>query len=40
MNRRTKTAFGEHLLNQIKQAEFSQEAFYKAVGIGKPNFYP
>ena len=39
MNRRTKTAFGEYLVNQIRQAGLSQEAFYKAVGIGKPYFY-
>ena len=39
MNRRTKTAFGEFLVDEIKQAGISQEEFYTAVGIKKPYFY-
>ena len=39
MNRRTKTAFGEFLVGEIKQAGISQEEFYTAVGIKKPYFY-
>ena len=39
MNRRTKTAFGEFLVGEIKQAGISQEKFYTAVGIKKPYFY-
>lgn len=39
MKRRTKTAFGEFLVNEIRQAGMSQEEFYNAVGIKKPYFY-
>lgn len=39
MNRRQKTAFGEFLVEQIKEAEMSQEEFYTAVKIKKPYFY-
>ncbi len=39
MNRRTKTAFGEFLVSEIRKAEISQEEFYTAVGIKKPYFY-
>lgn len=39
MKRRTKTAFGEFLVNEIRRADMSQEEFYNAVGIKKPYFY-
>ena len=39
MNRRNKTAFGEFLVGEIRQAGLSQEDFYTAVGIKKPYFY-
>ena len=39
MNKRTKTAFGEFLVGEIRQAGLSQEEFYTAVGIKKPYFY-
>ena len=39
MKRRTKTAFGEFLVAEIRQAGMSQEEFYIAVGIKKPYFY-
>lgn len=39
MTKRQKTAFGEFLVQEIKRAGMSQEAFYIAVGIAKPTFY-
>lgn len=39
MTKHQKTAFGEFLVQEIKKAGMSQEAFYKAVGITKPYFY-
>ena len=39
MAKRQKTAFGEFLVHEIKNASMSQEAFYNAVGIKKPYFY-
>lgn len=39
MRKRKKTAFGDYLVQEIKKAGISQEAFYKAVGITKPYFY-
>ena len=39
MTKHQKTAFGEYLVQEIKKAGMSQEAFYKAVGITKPYFY-
>ena len=39
MTKRQKTAFGEFLVQEIKKANMSQEAFYNAVGIKKPYFY-
>ena len=39
MVKRKKSAFGEFLVQEIKNAEMSQESFYKAVGIAKPYFY-
>lgn len=39
MSRRQKTAFGEYLVEQIREADMSQEEFYNAVGIRKPYFY-
>ena len=39
MKRRTKTAFGEFLAEEIRQAGMTQEEFYTAVGIKKPYFY-
>ncbi len=39
MKRRQKTAFGQFLVEQIKQAGMSQEDFYRAVEIKKPYFY-
>lgn len=39
MAKRQKTAFGEFLVQEIKSAGMSQEAFYNAVGIAKPTFY-
>lgn len=39
MSRRQKTAFGEYLVEQIREAGMSQEEFYNAVGIRKPYFY-
>ena len=39
MNKRQKTAFGEYLVEQIKEAQMSQEEFYNSVGIKKPYFY-
>ena len=39
MTKHQKTAFGEFLVQEIKKAGMSQEAFYKAVGIKKPYFY-
>ena len=39
MPKHQKTAFGEFLVQEIKKAGMSQEAFYKAVGITKPYFY-
>lgn len=39
MNKRSKTAFGEFLVGEIRQAGLSQEEFYTAVGIKKPYFY-
>ena len=39
MNKRQKTAFGEYLVEQIKEAKMSQEEFYNAVEIKKPYFY-
>lgn len=39
LQKRQKTAFGEFLVQEIKSAGMSQEAFYNAVGIAKPTFY-
>lgn len=39
MTKHQKTAFGDFLVQEIKKAGMSQEAFYKAVGITKPYFY-
>ena len=39
MAKRQKTEFGEFLVQEIKNAGMSQEAFYNAVGIAKPTFY-
>lgn len=39
MNKRKKTPFGQYLVEQIKAAGMSQEAFYTKVGITKPYFY-
>lgn len=39
MPKHQKTAFGEFLVQEIKKAGMSQEAFYNAVGITKPYFY-
>ena len=39
MTKHQKTAFGEYLVQEIKKAGMSQEAFYMAVGITKPYFY-
>lgn len=39
MKRREKTAFGEFLVKEIRNANMSQEEFYNAVGIKKPYFY-
>lgn len=39
MVQRKKTAFGQLLVDEIKQAGMSQEEFYTAVGIKKPYFY-
>ena len=39
MAKRQKTEFGEFLVQEIKSAGMSQEAFYNAVGIAKPTFY-
>ena len=39
MKKRKKTAFGDYLVEQIKNASMSQEEFYTAVGIKKPYFY-
>ena len=39
MTKHQKTAFGEFLVQEIRKAGMSQEAFYKAVGITKPYFY-
>ncbi|MEI3063110.1 MAG: hypothetical protein V8S72_09370 [Oscillospiraceae bacterium] len=39
MNSREKTAFGEFLVEEIRQTGMSQEGFYHAVGIKKPYFY-
>lgn len=39
MNKRSKTAFGEFLVGEIRRAGLSQEEFYTAVGIKKPYFY-
>ncbi len=39
MKRRQKSAFGEFLVVQIKNADLSQEEFYNSVGIKKPYFY-
>lgn len=39
MKKRTKTAFGEFLVHEIRQTGMSQEEFYTAVGIKKPYFY-
>ena len=39
MTKHQKTPFGEFLVQEIKKAGMSQEAFYKAVGITKPYFY-
>lgn len=39
MNKRRKTAFGQYLVDQIKAADMSQEAFHKKVGVAKPTFY-
>lgn len=39
MSRRQKTAFGEYLVEQIREADMSQEEFYNEVGIRKPYFY-
>ena len=39
MKRREKTAFGEFLVDEIRQTGMSQEGFYHAVGIKKPYFY-
>ena len=39
MVKRQKTEFGEFLVQEIKNAGMSQEAFYNAVGIAKPTFY-
>ena len=39
MKRRQKSAFGEFLVIQIKNANMSQEEFYNSVGIKKPYFY-
>lgn len=39
MRRRNKTAFGEFLVAEIRNAGLSQEEFYNAAGIKKPYFY-
>lgn len=39
MAKRQKSAFGQYLVDQIKTAGMSQEAFYTKVGIAKPYFY-
>lgn len=39
LQKRQKTAFGDFLVQEIKRAGMSQEAFYNAVGIAKPTFY-
>ena len=39
VKRREKTAFGEFLVDEIRQTGMSQEEFYHAVGIKKPYFY-
>ena len=39
MVKRKKSAFGEFLVQEIKNAEMSQESCYKAEGIAKPYFY-
>lgn len=39
MNKRRKTAFGQYLVEQIKAADMSQEAFHKKVGVAKQTFY-
>lgn len=39
LQKRQKTAFGEFLVQEIKRAGMSQEAFYNTVGIAKPTFY-
>ena len=39
LQKRKKTAFGDFLVQEIKHAGMSQEAFYNAVGIAKPTFY-
>ena len=39
MKRRQKTAFGQFLVDEIKNAQMSQEEFYNAVMIKKPYFY-
>lgn len=39
LQKRQKTAFGEFLVQEIKNTGMSQEAFYNAVGIAKPTFY-
>ena len=39
MAKRQKTEFGEFLVQEIKSAGMSQEAFYNAVGIAKQTFY-
>mgnify|MGYP002514270819 CR=1 FL=1 len=39
MSRRQKTAFGKYLVEQIREADMSQEEFYNKVGIRKPYFY-
>lgn len=39
MNKREKTAFGNYLVQLIKQAGMSQEEFYSELGIAKAYFY-
>lgn len=39
MNKKSKTAFGEFLVDEIRKAGMTQEQFYNAVGIKKPYFY-
>ena len=39
MKKRVKTAFGEYLVQLIKEAGISQEEFYTSVKIAKPYFY-